>query len=558
MPKPPSNFLLTSQPHEEAAKWIESKPLLSRQAFDSLLPELRARAFLVTGLEDANIAAEVRSLLAEVPRGADWVTTRNEIADHLGTFLADAEKDPGDARAAALARAEILIRTHGFQAYQRTQHEVMTRQSKVFTYWQYLSLDDEKVRPAHRALNGIVAPAESPFWHDHSPPWQWGCRCRKVALLPEEVAEIQAEDAGKLPEAQRVIEGTALDRLERGTLDRGPTNQVDLRTDVQRGNLRGYHFDPGSLALNPEDLKSRYDDTTWAEFERGAKANKLPDGRTVWDWLHGAKAKKVPASGGPVPTPAKPVPAPVNPVQTVVKPVPPAVKQVPAKVSQAPSRAIGTPVGDALEPVKSMAQKEVDTVARVMGLIQQVHGDGILPKINVDHVLDPDSLGEYKRHKQTLKPDSIAFRADGPWPDLTVAHETGHFLDHAGAPGTRPFWQLQTEHDTTQDLAAWWKAANDSKALGRIQALKVRTQKELKSKKYYLQPCEVWARSYAQYIAEESGDAVMKMQVQTILGSGGRYADRHWEESDFAPIRQAMTDLFVKWGWSKPQTTQAP
>jgi hypothetical protein len=205
-----------------------------------------------------------------------------------------------------------------------------------------------------------------------------------------------------------------------------------------------------------------------------------------------------------------------------------------------------------------MAKAQVATVARVMGLIHQVHGDGILPKIPVTHVLDPDSLGEYKRDKVTFKPDSIAFRANGPWPDLTIAHETGHFLDNAGAPGTRPFWQLQTEHDKTQDLAAWWKAASDSAALGRIQKLKVYTERQLKSKKYYLQPCEIWARSYAQYIAEESGDAVLKMQVQTILGSGGPYADRQWEEADFAPIRQAMTDLFVKWGWSKPQTPQAP
>lgn len=312
-PALPSNFLLDPQPHKEAAKWIASKPLIGRQAFDDLLPELRARAFLVTGLEDANVAAEIRSLLAEVPAGAEWVKTRKEIANQLGTFLADDEDTAGDARRAALARAEILLRTHGFQAYQRTQHEVMSRQADVFPYWQYLSLGDEKVRPAHQALDGIVAPASSPFWTDHSPPWQWGCRCRKVALLPDEVDEIRAEDASALPEAQRVIEGTALERLERGSLDRGPTNQVDLRTDVQRGNLRGYHFDPGSLALDPEALRDRYDPATWAEFERAAKANKLPDGRTVWAWLNGAK-------GPPPNPPVNPVPSPPanlfpNPVQ---------------------------------------------------------------------------------------------------------------------------------------------------------------------------------------------------------------------------------------------------
>ncbi len=37
------NFLLEPVPHEEVARWIAGKPLVSREVFNELLPELKAR-----------------------------------------------------------------------------------------------------------------------------------------------------------------------------------------------------------------------------------------------------------------------------------------------------------------------------------------------------------------------------------------------------------------------------------------------------------------------------------------------------------------------------------
>lgn len=276
------SFLLEPAPHDEARKWIADKPQVSREVFETLLPELRARAFLISGLEDANVVAEIRELIAALPAGESWERQKKAIAEKLGAWF-----EPES----SLARAELLLRTHGFQAYQAAQHRVMEAQADVFPYWQYLSLGDEKVRPAHRALDGIIVAANDPFWHDHSPPWQWGCRCRKVALLPDEVDDIKAEDAKRPPEAQRVMKGPALRKARGGVLDRGPAAQVDIRSDRMRGKLDGYHFDPSTLSLKPDQLKARYDDATWSEFEANAKATQIRPGQTLWDWLETGKIK---------------------------------------------------------------------------------------------------------------------------------------------------------------------------------------------------------------------------------------------------------------------------
>lgn len=321
----PDAFLLEPTPHAEAVKWLQNKPAVSREVFDELLPELRARAICITGIEDAAVVGEIRDVLAELPAGLEWEKTKRQLVAKLGPWIG--ADDPAGAQKAREARAELLLRTHGFQAYQVTQHAVMRRQEDVFPYWQYLSSGDEKVRPAHAALNEVVAPANSKFWADHSPPWQWGCRCRKVPLLPDEVDEIKAEDARKPPEAQRVLEGSTLRRAEDGTLDRGPASQVDIRSDRMRGKPSGYVFDPDSLALPLDQLEGRYDAQTWSEFRSAMEKATLPDGRTAWGWLNGEKGLDMPSR-----PPQVPVIAPSEP--TTRTPPPPRAKRpvVPGKI----------------------------------------------------------------------------------------------------------------------------------------------------------------------------------------------------------------------------------
>lgn len=39
-----------------------------------------------------------------------------------------------------------------------------------------------KVRPTHRALDGFVARIDWPLWYEYTPPYDWNCRCRKIAI----------------------------------------------------------------------------------------------------------------------------------------------------------------------------------------------------------------------------------------------------------------------------------------------------------------------------------------------------------------------------------------
>lgn len=282
-------FFFEPVPHKEAIDFIKSKPAVSRDVFNHLLPALKARAFVIAGVEAANVVQSVRDTIATLPAGGDWKKIRKQIAEEIHPYVANPE-DP-DNTAAAMRRAELLIRTHGFQAYQATNVATMRRQADVLPYWQYLSMQDGRVRAAHRALEGKVLPADHPFWHDHTPPWGWGCRCQIVPLSPEDVADLNEREKDKAPEERSVLPPHVLAEIERtGHLVTGPSNVVDVRSDKAKGVPGAFEWDPLSMSLPMDQLKSRYDAPVWAAFEGWAKANQIPEtGVSVWGWLNGEK-----------------------------------------------------------------------------------------------------------------------------------------------------------------------------------------------------------------------------------------------------------------------------
>lgn len=307
-------FLTEPVSHDEAADFIKSKPAVTRAVFDKLLPELKARAFTVAGLEQANELQAVRDLIAEIPQGGDWDKIKLQIAAQISPYFVDPDADPEEQALQAAAgdrRAELLLRLHGFQAYSAAAYRALDEQRDVFPYWQYKSMGDGKVRHTHRALHDVALPAGDPFWNGHYPPWEWGCRCQVVGLMDIDVEEIRAADKDKPLEKQRIIEGEARKQLvENGRLVKGPTEIFDVRTPVQKGKPGAFAWNPADLRISLADLKSRYDAPVWDAFEAWAKNTGIPEADiTVWEWL-----------GGKEPNPAKhlPVHAPVGPHQSPI------------------------------------------------------------------------------------------------------------------------------------------------------------------------------------------------------------------------------------------------
>jgi len=276
MPVDPTPLaLLFGEPHEEALAFIRGKPVLVRSAFDKLLPELRARAFTVTGITAFDQLQRIRESVASIAEGTTWDAAKKDIV---------AELDWEDA-AAAEKRAEILLRTHGFQSFQAAQWEVAQKDEDT-THLQYLSIEDERVRPEHAALNGIILPKDDPFWTKHYPPWEWGCRCRVRPMNPDAVDEARADDAGQPPEDRDVIEGPALNQLNQGTLLR-QGQRFDVTPPSDRpGGEKAFGWNPADMNIPLDTILERYDPETREGFQAWAGQTDI-GGRTLLDSLNG-------------------------------------------------------------------------------------------------------------------------------------------------------------------------------------------------------------------------------------------------------------------------------
>jgi len=280
-------------PNETAASAVASKVAVTRSVFDRMLPELQARAICVAGMSDLDAVQRVRDAIAEVPRGGSWNDAKGKIAGEISPYLVTA--DEPDQRAAqeqaADSRAELLLRTHGFQAFAAARYRDQFAPGNASAYLKYVTEEDSRVRPEHAALDGLILPKDDPFWLTHYPPWDWGCRCMAIEMEDGEVETIaRQEKAEDVPEDERSVLSPAM----RATLNKsGRLARSGVSYDVApRQGADAYSWKPGTLDLPLDKIMSSYDAETARTFSSAMQQARVADldstgvRQTVWDFLY--------------------------------------------------------------------------------------------------------------------------------------------------------------------------------------------------------------------------------------------------------------------------------
>ena len=287
-------FTFSPLPHDEAVARIGKLPLVSREVMDGLLPELRAYAFTITGLDVGDQMAKVRDHIKAVPAGEQtWAQAKKQIA-------ADLVDDLGGK--ASQRRAELLLRTHVFRSYAATRYRNLMQQVDAFPFWQYKTHGDGNVRPSHAALNGKIFPAGHDIWQRIFPPWDWGCRCIVVPLTARsadqvmqrgKISDAAASDAHLLPtqiakpEIFTDAEATIIDKNQR--LPGGiPLNRTPTWSDSPWSI-------PGNVHHDWKLIEARYADQpeVLAAWKQWADKQEITPGRTVSMWISDTQAAQV-------------------------------------------------------------------------------------------------------------------------------------------------------------------------------------------------------------------------------------------------------------------------
>lgn len=261
-------------------------------------------------------------------------------------------------------------------------------------------------------------------------------------------------------------------------------------------------------------------------------------GETRWErGLADAQRGKMDARWGELPT-AEQQPKPAQPTGPAGKPIAPALKL--------PKRGDLTRIG-----------------RNVLGLIDRVHGDGELPSIPLVRERKKNYFGSYSYQKASPhNAVQISIRTSGfaDHPELTLAHEIGHFLDHWGAGKGMHASVAADEFEEFRRVAGRSKAVQEIERL--IAARKVSVTLggggtidypiDRRYLRYLATTKEVWARAYAQYITLRTGDPTMRSQLNQLRQRLGQvYYPSQWDDDDFEPIAEAIDRLMLRLGWRK-------
>jgi SPP1 gp7 family putative phage head morphogenesis protein len=169
-----------------AAAVLRKRVLARAETVRHMAPQLKQRAVAVAGVEDAKVLEAVREACAKVPEGKDWREARKEVAAAIGDDTATRR------------RAETVLRANCETARAQARWRDIQKTKAALPYLMYQTMQDEGVRPSHKALDGKVLPVDDEFWKTHYPPWDWGCRCTVVQIDAEQARELEEAGVAKM------------------------------------------------------------------------------------------------------------------------------------------------------------------------------------------------------------------------------------------------------------------------------------------------------------------------------------------------------------------------
>jgi SPP1 gp7 family putative phage head morphogenesis protein len=220
-------------PPAEAIAYFRNKQIVTRKQFDALFAEARSAAFTVGGIYRKDVLAAFKE---EIARALELGTPQREVIKGFRSILSGAGHEKlGE------YHLEVIFRTNVQVAYGTGRRRAMEEIADELPLWQYSAVLDDRTRPTHRALDGIILPSDHPFWDEHYPPWGFSCRCVAVALAsypegydhlnPSGEAQLVYDKSGSPMKAEY---GTAVHDLSAGRFQ-GIPRQGGLRETIEAG-----------------------------------------------------------------------------------------------------------------------------------------------------------------------------------------------------------------------------------------------------------------------------------------------------------------------------------
>lgn len=158
----------------------------------------------------------------------------------------------------------------------------LRKPAKVAPFWKYLTAGDDRVREAHRLLDGVILPFDDERWRKIFPPNGWNCRCTVVSLTRNQAKDVdiaamrkRVDDFMKLDQwKQSVADGWGVNRARTGEVFTENQFYIKRFTSKENRLLGGLHHDVWGLPSFEQRLEQatrempQYDGTAEEWYEQ--------------------------------------------------------------------------------------------------------------------------------------------------------------------------------------------------------------------------------------------------------------------------------------------------
>lgn len=194
-PQPGDLRAIFGLPPEQAIAYLERKGYAITWNWHDVQAALHARQFTVAKMTSLDLLQDTRNALVDNLRAggteADFIRDLRPTLEAKGWWgkqvVVDSTGGAEVVRLGSPRRLKTIYQTNAQSAFMAGRYAAMREAIGTHPYWQYIAVLDASTRASHAAMHGKVFRADDPIWEYITPPNDYNCRCRIVALTEEEV-----------------------------------------------------------------------------------------------------------------------------------------------------------------------------------------------------------------------------------------------------------------------------------------------------------------------------------------------------------------------------------
>lgn len=154
---------------------------MPKDEYDALTDEAKKRAFTVAGTAQLDLIASVQAALdSALEQGTDLEAFKAAVGEKLQSEWVGSKGNPA-------SRLETIFRTNVQSAYNAGRHAEATDPDTLAMrpYWQFDAVVDGRTTSGCKVANGVVLPADHPWWGRNIPPRHFNAVTSDTVILTD-------------------------------------------------------------------------------------------------------------------------------------------------------------------------------------------------------------------------------------------------------------------------------------------------------------------------------------------------------------------------------------